>query len=95
MEKIEDGPDKANSRAGCQGIRNEQKGESVKQLTEEKAIKLFKSNEWENWPDDFLVKFQLNQERLCVPFNVFHAAASRIVGQPLQPQSLCRLSGKG
>jgi hypothetical protein len=46
----------------------------MKQLTEKQAIKLGESEIWKNMTDEEIVKFQLFQNRLCMPFAEFHRA---------------------
>lgn len=48
--------------------------EPTKQLTKEQAIALYNSKEWENWTPEQMVRFQLFQRKLCVPFHEFHKA---------------------
>lgn len=51
----------------------------MKQLTEKQAIALFDSKEWENWDDEKKVRFQLFQDRLCMPFPIFHKAMESVL----------------
>lgn len=46
----------------------------MQQLTKEQAIKFHDSKVYENWTSGQIVDFQLFQDRLCVPFDVFHSA---------------------
>lgn len=55
----------------------------MKQLSKEQAIAIFEGGEWKDWTDEEVVKFQLYQERLCVPFNVFHKAVGKVLGRPV------------
>jgi len=55
----------------------------IKQLTEEEAIKCAESGIWKNWSDDEIVRFQLFQRRLCMPFSVFHRAVEKVLGRPV------------
>jgi hypothetical protein len=55
----------------------------MKQLTKEEAIEFYESGKWEDWPDRALVGFQLFQRRLCIPFEVFHAATEKVLGRPV------------
>lgn len=48
--------------------------EPTKQLTKERAIALHDSGEWKNWTPEQKVRFQLFQDRLCMPFEKFHEA---------------------
>lgn len=57
--------------------------ESTIQLTKEQAVSLYESKVWESWTADEVVKFQLFQKRLCVPFGVFHESVEAILGRPV------------
>jgi len=55
----------------------------MKQLSKQKAIELHDSKIWEDWTSEEIVKFQLWQEKLCVPFSVFHEAVEKSLGRPV------------
>jgi len=55
----------------------------MKQLSEEEAILIYESGKWKDWSDRALVGFQLFQRRLCMPFDVFHAAIERVLDRPV------------
>jgi hypothetical protein len=55
----------------------------MKQLTEEQAIALFDGGEWKDWTLDEIAKFQLYQERLCMPFGEFHKAMEHVLGRSI------------
>ena len=55
----------------------------MKQLTREQAISLAESGEWRDWTDDEIVKFQLFQECLAVPFDRFQEAMENVLGRPV------------
>ena len=72
----------------------------MKQLTKEEAIGLSKTNFWEKMSDEEIAKFQLTQERSCMPFDVFHKAVEKTLNRPVwthefaKPESLIKeLSG--
>lgn len=50
-------------------------------MTKEQAIKLFDSKFWENMSFSERAKFQLFEERLCMPFDVFHEAIEKSLGR--------------
>lgn len=54
-----------------------------KQLTEEEAKALYDSGDWKDWCDAHIVRFQLFQDRPCVPFDRFHKAMERVLGRPV------------
>lgn len=53
------------------------------QLTEEQAVALAEDEEYENWTQYEIARFQLFQERLCMPFDVFHEALETVLGRPI------------
>jgi hypothetical protein len=55
----------------------------TEQLTKEQAIAIAESGEWEKWTDEEIVKLQLFQDRLCVPFDRFHQAIEKVLGRPV------------
>ena len=55
----------------------------MEQLSKEKAIELFNSKIWEDWTYEQKAKFQLWQEKLCMPFDVFHEAVEKSLGRPV------------
>lgn len=55
----------------------------MKQLTEKQAIAIHDSKEWEKWTNEEIVKFQLFQDRLAVPFPRFHEAIEKVLGRPV------------
>lgn len=52
-------------------------------LTERQAIDLYDSGFWESMTEEERVKFQLFEDRLCMPFPVFHAAVEEVLGRPV------------
>lgn len=55
----------------------------VRQLTEQEAIAFFNSDEWKAWDHEQIVKLQLFQDRLCIPFDRFHEAVEAVLGRPV------------
>lgn len=53
----------------------------MKQLTKKQALVVFHGGEWKDWTDEDIVRFQLYQERTCMPFNVFHRAVINVFGR--------------
>lgn len=51
------------------------------QLTREQAIKIAESGVWKQWDDEKIVRIQLFQSRLCVPFERFHDALNAVLGR--------------
>ena len=55
----------------------------VEQLTKEQAIAMYDGGEWKTWDAEQIVKFQLFQDKLCVPFDKFHEAIEKVLGRPV------------
>lgn len=54
-----------------------------KQFTKQEAIAFHDSKAWEGWSYDQIVKFQLFQERLMIPFDIFHEAIEKVLDRPV------------
>jgi len=54
-----------------------------KQLSKNGAQALFDSQFWIEMSQRDIAEFQLWQERLCMPFNVFHEAITNALGRPV------------
>lgn len=52
-------------------------------MTEAQAIELANSKFWERMTHAEIAKFQMFEERLCMPFNVFHEALEKTLGRPV------------
>ena len=55
----------------------------MKQLNREEALAIYNNKAWENWSDEEIVKFQLYQDRLAIPFDRFHKAIEKVLGRPV------------
>ena len=55
----------------------------MKQLTEKQAINMAKSGIWKKWTNEQIVRFQLFQDRLCMPFDRFHEAMEKVLGRSI------------
>lgn len=53
------------------------------QLTKEQAIAVAESKVYESWNADQIVRFQMFQDRLCMPFDKFHEAVEKVLGRPV------------
>lgn len=51
------------------------------QLTKEEAIQLCDSKVYNDWDAEKIVRFQLFQKRLCMPFDKFHEAIEKVLGR--------------
>jgi hypothetical protein len=52
-------------------------------LTKEAAIKIAKSEIWKEWSFVERAKFQMLEERLCMPFGIFHEAVEKTLNRPV------------
>lgn len=53
------------------------------QLTEKEAIAVSESGIWKQWTNEEIVRFQLFQTKLCMPFDRFHEAIEDVLGRPV------------
>ncbi len=51
----------------------------MKQLTKEQAILFSESQTWIDWSHEEIVRFQLFQDKLCMPFSRFHEAIEKVL----------------
>jgi hypothetical protein len=56
---------------------------TIRQFTKAEAIAMFDSLDWKEFTDEEIVKLQLFQRRLCVPFDVLHGAVEAVLGRPV------------
>lgn len=55
----------------------------MQQLTQEQAVSFDKNELWKDWTNEEIVRFQLFQKRLCMPFNKFHEAVEDVFKRPV------------
>lgn len=55
----------------------------MKQLTREQAIAFGENKLYEGMTGRQIAEFQLMQDKLCVPFDVFHEAIEKALGRPV------------
>ena len=55
----------------------------IKQLTIAESVTLDNSKDWEDWTDEKIFLFQINQKLMCLDFSRFHKAAEAILGRPV------------
>lgn len=65
--------------------------DEVRQLTKEEAIEIYKSEVWKNWDDEAIASFQLAQQLLAVPFDIFHKAVEKVLNRPVSMEELINL----
>lgn len=57
--------------------------DQIQQLTQEQALAFYESGVWRDMSDEGRVKFQLFQDRLAMPFDVFQGAVEKVLGRPV------------
>ncbi|KKK70861.1 hypothetical protein LCGC14_2919730 [marine sediment metagenome] len=55
----------------------------MRQLTKDEAIDFAKDEFWRTLTDEQIAHFQINQDKLCVPFERFHKAITECLGRPV------------
>lgn len=55
----------------------------MKQLTKEEAIQFAESRQWETMSLEQRALFQMEQDLLCMPFNIFHEAVQKTLNRPV------------
>lgn len=55
----------------------------MKQLTKEQTIAFGEKKCYENMTYRQIAEFQLEQDKLCMPFDVFHEAIEKTLGRPV------------
>lgn len=55
----------------------------MKQLTKEQAIAFYENKLYENMTLKQRAEFQLEQDRLCMPFDIFHEAIEKTLERPV------------
>lgn len=62
-------------------------------LTREQAVALHESKFWESQTYRQRAEFQLFEERLCMPFGVFHEAIEKTLGRPVFTHEFAFIDG--
>lgn len=57
--------------------------EQIKQLTKQESINFYDNKLYEHMCDREKAIFQLTQNLLCMPFDVFHEAVEKTLGRPV------------
>ena len=55
----------------------------IEQLTKEEAIKFANEKTYEKMSFKEIAVFQITQNKLCMPFSVFHEAVEKTIGRPV------------
>lgn len=53
----------------------------MKQFTREEAIRIYESRVWKDMTDEQIVKLQLFQKMISVPFQRYHEALENVLGR--------------
>ena len=69
-------------------IRLQIKMNSITQLSKEEAARCFDRGHYLNLSDAFKAEFQLRQEHLCMPFNVYQQALEASLGRSIATNEL-------
>ena len=67
----------------------------MKQLTKKEAIEIHDSEIWKTWTKEKIAYFQLKQDRLCVPFDVFHESVEYCLKRPVYTHEFGSLNREG
>jgi hypothetical protein len=59
-------------------------------VTEEQAKRLFESDFWKNMDVKHIALFQIFEDRLCMPFAIFHQSVEKTVGHPVWTHEFAR-----
>jgi len=52
-------------------------------MNKQQAIKLYKTKFWKDMTAESIVRFQLFEKKLCMPFGVFHEAVEKVLKRPV------------
>jgi hypothetical protein len=53
------------------------------ELSRDEALMIANSGVWRKWSDEERFLFQINQERLCMDFSVFHESTEKALKRPV------------
>lgn len=57
---------------------------SMQQLDKTQAVEIYRSGLWKKWDHEQRVKCQLFQQRLCMPFKIFHQSLESVLKRHIQ-----------
>jgi hypothetical protein len=60
----------------------------MEQLSKKQAQAVLESRVWEKWTDIQLLRFQLFQKNLCMPFGKYHTTIERYLGRPVYTSTI-------
>lgn len=56
---------------------------AIFQLTKDQAIEFYESGAWKEMSLSQRAEFQMLQDKLCMPFGIFHEAVGKTLGRPV------------
>lgn len=62
------------------------------QLTEKEALAVYESGIWKQWTDEEVVRFQIFQSNLCMPWDRYRGAMAKVLGRPVFTHEFARAS---
>ncbi len=65
----------------------------MKQLTRKQAIAFAQKEEWKGWTPREIAEFQLQQDRVCIPIDVYKKALSEALRRPIYTLDLLAPDG--
>ncbi len=57
---------------------------NIRQLRKDEARAFHDSGVWKAWTHEQIARFQMAQDRLCIPFGVFHDAIEKALGRSVR-----------
>lgn len=60
-------------------------------VTREEAVKLYNSNFWKDMTEKEIGLFQLFEDKLCIPFDIFHSALESCLSRPVFTHELANM----
>jgi len=74
-------------------MKENDKEAGIQQINKEQALAIYASKVWEKWSDEEIVKFQLFQDCLAIPFDRFHAAIEKVLKRPVYTHEFAFVEG--
>ena len=65
----------------------------MKQLTREQALAFAENKLWQGMNHRQIAEFQIEQDRLCMPFSVLHEAIEKTLGRPVYTHEFINREG--
>ena len=68
---------------------------AVIQLSKEQAIEFAESGAWKDMSLRQRAEFQMLQDKLCMPFDIFHEAVEKTLDRPVYTHEFCSMNHDG